>query len=63
VLGRVFFEGVVRAELGKIPVYNSSYEARFEVISVLLLKIRVFWYCGLLGPDCEGTMMLRSVEF
>jgi hypothetical protein len=54
VLGRVFFEGVGGQNLRKIRSTSTCYEARFEVISMLLLKIRVFWYCGLLGPEYEG---------
>jgi hypothetical protein len=61
----IFFGGgEVRGQnLGKVRSTSSCYEARFEVISVPLLKIRVFWYCGLLGTEYESTMMLRSVAY
>ena len=60
--GECFFEGGGRAELAeKIRSTSSRYESRFEVITVLLLKIRIFWYCGLLGPAYESNLMLRNV--
>jgi hypothetical protein len=46
---------------GKIQSTSIYYEARFVIITVLLLKIWVFWFFGLLDPEYEGTMMLGSL--
>jgi hypothetical protein len=65
VLRRVFFKGLGREgrTLGKIQSTSCYCEARFEVITVLLLKIRVFWDGGFLGPEYEGTMVLGNIAY
>jgi len=61
--GEYFLRGLIGQNLGIIRSTSSRYETRYEVITVLLLKIRDFWYFGLLGPAYESTMMLRSVAY
>jgi hypothetical protein len=62
--GESFFErGREGRTWGKIQSTGSYYEARFEVMTVLLVKIRVFWDCELLDPEYEGTMMLGNIAF